>query len=595
MQPAQPQYSESNCSSFASVLSVLAIPCNGVSITPVNFNPAGRTVEFGTTNTVGVRYRYPSVGTTPDGTVLDALVTVVSYNNNQDSTPTTFRDADLPGATAGFDPNLQPSLQPEAPGTFIVAAPWTGNITYRIQFVVNGTSTPRVITIAATTLDNDGSTACGGLREFVTFSSGFNQILTAAVTNQTVAGNTVTGPTTTQTNIGTGNNYGSAALYVNVSEFNWTQGFTTAGNCTIGGASENRFGSLNLACQLDFGRNFASVPLSGTVFNDTTALTDSTVNGTGNGSPSGVPLFANLLDSNGNIVSSVPVLANGTYTFPNVVPGTYTVQISSTQGVESSLAPAIVLPTGWVSTGENLGAGAGNDGTVNGILPVTVGAVAITNANFGIEQRPTANNNTAATQVNPGGTTNLTVPPGTFTASDPAGGTVTAIRITAFPSAVFSITINGIQYTAATFPPGGVTVPTNAAGNPTQPILVDPFDGPRTVNIPYVAIDNAGVESLAPATATLPVSAGTTAGDAEISGRVLNHQGRGSAHTQISISDQNENVRTALTNPFGYYRFADLQVGQLYVIYVRHKRLSYQPRTVSLTDDFAGLDFTPLP
>ena len=45
-----------------------------------------------------------------------------------------------------------------------------------------------------------------------------------------------------------------------------------------------------------------------------------------------------------------------------------------------------------------------------------------------------------------------------------------------------------------TFPVGGVTVPTNSSGNPTQPILVDPFDGPRTIN----AVQHYDVQPAAP-------------------------------------------------------------------------------------------------
>jgi len=55
--------------------------------------------------------------------------------------------------------------------------------------------------------------------------------------------------------------------------------------------------------------------------------------------------------------------------------------------------------------------------------------------------------------------------------------TVSNIRITAFPSNATTITINGTQYTAGNFPGGGVTVSTNASGNPAPAILVDPVDG----------------------------------------------------------------------------------------------------------------------
>lgn len=586
-----------NCSAFTESLSVMAIACNGVSVTPINFNALNRVNEVTPINQVGARFRYPNVGTTPDGTVLDAVVTVTSYNNNQDSTPLTFRNADIAGGV-GFDGNLQPSLEQENDQHSTSGVPWIGNITYRIQFFQTGTTNPRVINVAATSIDNDGSTACGGLSERVTYSAGYNQILLNNPTNQTIPaspGNRVDGPQTVQTGIGTGANYASSALYLNVTEISWTQGFQSTGNCNAGAASEDRFGSLNMSCQIDFTPDFTTFPLSGTVFNDLDGLADSTVDGTGTGAPGGTQLYANLVDGNGNVVSSVTVAANGTYNFPNVPPGTYTVRISTTQGVESNAAPGNTLPPGWLNTGENLGAGSGSDGTTNGSLSLTVTNAAVTNANFGIEQPPTANNNTAPTQPNPGGTTTLPVPPGTFTANDPSGGTVTSIRITAFPNSVASIVINNITYTAANFPSGGVVVPTNAAGNPLQPIRVDPFDGPRTINIPYVAIDNAGISS-APATATLPVTAGVTAGDATITGRVLGDDGRGEFRSIVYIADAATGiVRSTMTNPFGYYRFAELEVGKVYVISVSNKRFQYEPRAVNLTDDFADVDFVPNP
>lgn len=340
-----------------------AAACNGASVTSIVFNNASRTLVSGVDNSVGVVYRYSNAGTAPDGTVLDALVTVLSYSNNQDADQTNFSSADVPGATAGFEDNLQPNLNQES-GTFLNNSFWQGSLNYRIQFVRTGTTTPRVITVAATTTDNDGGGVCNStLRESVTYSSGRNQILinTPNATTQTVAGNVVTGPTTNQANIGAGSDYAGAALYINVSEINWAYSFTTPTNaaCTAGAGSAARYGSLNLSCQITFDQPFDSVPLSGTVFNDANGLTDSTVNGTGIGLPSGVQLYANLLDSNNNVVSSATVAANGVYTFPTAFAGSYNIQISTNQGVESSPAPVAALPAGWVATGENTGCGRG--------------------------------------------------------------------------------------------------------------------------------------------------------------------------------------------------------------------------------------------
>ena len=520
--------SAAQCGDVNELLAPEAAPCNGVSVTSVSFNNANRIKVSGNEDTVGVVYRYPNVGTAPDGTVLDAIVTVVSYSNNQDSNESDYTSADLPGATFGYEQNLQPSIGGLSQTTgFRAATPWTGSIKYNIQFVVTTTTTPKVISVAATTIDNDGSAICGGLKESVTYSTASNQVLTSVNTQQIISGTTLTAATTTnQAGIGIGADYAGAALFVNVSQFDWTYSFTTGGNCTVGGAPEGRYGSLNLACQINFGKNFTSVVISGNVYNDTNGLTDNTVNGTGTNAGG---LYANLLDANGNVVSSVAVAANGTYSFPVVVKGSYNIQISKNQGVESSPAPVKELPAGWVNVGEKFGTGIGTDGTVDGLLAVTVDATAITNVNFGIEQPPVPVSNAVASQNNPGGTVSVTVPGTTFAASD-TGGTVASLRITGFPTNATSLTVDTTTYypnagaipttcptaTCMVFPAAGVPVTSNASGNATQTVRVDPISGGVTVGIPYVALDNAGFPSTTPATASVPFAAFS------VSGNVLN-------------------------------------------------------------------------
>jgi hypothetical protein len=576
-----------NCNDFEFALAPAA-PCNGASVTSINFSNASRTIVSGATNTDGVVYRYANAGVAPDGTVVDALVTVVDYSNNQDANQVNFRDADT--TSVGFDGNLQPSLEQESNG-FQTNTPWSGSINYRIQFVRTGTITPIVLSVAATTIDNDGSNACGGLRESVTYSTALNQVLTSNSTNQTTVGNKVTGPQVVQSGIGTGIDYANAALFVNVSEFNWTYSFATTGNCSTANASEDRFGSLNLSCQINFGRNFVSRTISGNVYNDTDGLTDNLVDGAGTNAGG---LFANLLDSNGYVVSSATVAAGGAYTFPFVVAGNYSVQISTNQGAESSLAPTLALPAGWVGTGENLGAGAGSDGSVNSLLPLTVAAVAISNANFGIEQRPVANNNTAASQTNPGGTTNAAVPATTFTATDTA--TVSSIRITAFPSNSTTITINGTQYTAGNFPASGVTIPTNSSGNPTQSILIDPINGAMTVVIRYVAIDNASVESSIPpitSTASVPFVLAPTAANGEISG-TLYFGGNPIRNALVVLYDTSSDSKAfTRTDANGNYFFGDREVGRTYIVQPLSSKFSFGSANsiVNLLDNATEINF----
>ncbi|WP_153798964.1 beta strand repeat-containing protein, partial [Foetidibacter luteolus] len=122
--------------------------------------------------------------------------------------------------------------------------------------------------------------------------------------------------------------------------------------------------------------------VNGTVYNDANGLTDNTVNGTGS---NGGGLFANLVDASGIVVSSVAVAANGTYTLSNTPAGNYTIILTTTTAAVGSSLSVATLPVGYGSTGEFVGATAGNDGTVDSKLAVTVTNGNIANANLGMQ------------------------------------------------------------------------------------------------------------------------------------------------------------------------------------------------------------------
>jgi large repetitive protein len=272
----------------------------------------------------------------------------------------------------------------------------------------------------------------------------------------------------------------------------------TATNTIAAGALQTSNGNNAAAASATLTVN-ASV--SGTVFNDANGAIDSLVNGSGTDAGSS-SLTAYLVNPSGAVVASSDVAVNGAYGFNNVPNGTYSVVLSNTAGVTvGEQAPGASLPPGWVNTSE--GVTPAGDGSANGVVPsIVVSNSSVANVNFGIERPPTATNVTAAVQPNPGGTASVAVPVGTFSPVDAEDGSAVGMRVTAFPSNSNSITINGITYTAGTFPSGGVVVP--AAG--IAGITVDPVDGSVTVNIPYVARDAANQES-APAIAGVPFSA----------------------------------------------------------------------------------------
>lgn len=242
----------------------------------------------------------------------------------------------------------------------------------------------------------------------------------------------------------------------------------------------------------------ASISIAGNVFDDGDGLTNNIVDGTGT-NLTGV-LYVNLVDNTGVVVATAAVLSDGTYEFAGALSGNYTLQISTNQGVTGSPAPTITLPTGWVSTGENEGAGTGNDGTVNTILPITITAgVQITDANFGIEQLPVPTTPVVpAIQANPGGVATLDIT-SQFTGTD-ADGTVTSIHFVGFPNDATTITINGITYTQVSWPPSGVTVALSGLS-----VTIDPVDGTVTPMVPFRVIDNAGKESATTANSSTPL------------------------------------------------------------------------------------------
>ncbi len=245
---------------------------------------------------------------------------------------------------------------------------------------------------------------------------------------------------------------------------------------------------------------FTTIGITGIVFDDSNGLTDSIVNGTGTNASN--TLYANLV-SGGNVVQVQTVQLAGTYNFLSVVGNiTYTVVISTTQGTVGSAAPAATLPSGYVNTGEFIGATAGNDGSPNGSLTVAVTSASITNANFGIEQPPTASDVTAASQINPAGTAQVTV--STLTGTDPEDASITSFTINTLPA-------NGTLY----YNGSAVTLGQTISSYNSTLLKLDPNDGAITVSFTYSAVDAAG-KSSSPATVTMPF---TTIG---ISGNVYN-------------------------------------------------------------------------
>ncbi|WP_298916374.1 hypothetical protein [uncultured Nostoc sp.] len=239
----------------------------------------------------------------------------------------------------------------------------------------------------------------------------------------------------------------------------------------------------------------AAVTLSGTVFDDIDG--SKLLNGTETGTNAG-GINAVLVDSTNKVVATTAVAANGTYTFNNVpANANYTVQITTATATVGAIPPAIALPSGWVSTGENLSGVV--DGTVDSKVSVSITTTNVTGVNFGIEQLPDTISLSPASQTNPGGTAKVQVP--TLAGTDPEDGTLGSgktFKIVTLPTNG-TLTYNGIAVTT------GQTI---SNYNPAL-LQLDPNDGAITVSFTYAAVDTAGQVDPTPATVSMPFTAGT--------------------------------------------------------------------------------------
>ena len=84
-----------------------------------------------------------------------------------------------------------------------------------------------------------------------------------------------------------------------------------------------------------------------------------------------------------------------------------------------------------------------------------------------------------------------------------------------------------------------------------------------------------------------------TAASISVSGRVITAQGRGINQVRVTITEASGEIRTAYSNPLGYYRFSDVPAGATYVVSVSHKRYQFNQSTqvLSVFEETNGINF----
>lgn len=281
-----------------------------------------------------------------------------------------------------------------------------------------------------------------------------------------------------------------------------------------------------------------SITVSGTVYNDGDGNTDLDVDGTPIGSPDGTQLYA-YLDSAGIAVRKVTLPTagptTGQYTFTNVpVTTSYTVVISSTNVAINAATPGTAaLPTNWVSTGEEYGtfntAGSGLEaGTANSRIAITTQTTNMTAIDFGIEKRPESDDKTASSQLNPGGTIQVSVP--LLTGSDLEDGSLPNVLLPSRTVIIDTLPNNTFGSNNATLYYNGVAITTGQviANFDGSLLTTDPnFNGAGVIKFRYSWRDTAQFKDLTPATVTMPFTGLT------LSGKVW-HDGNGNTDNLIN-------------------------------------------------------------
>lgn len=392
------------------------------------------------------------------------------------------------GSSLEFTPNSQPNLTAPGPLTaFDISFP-ASNITDGAseQLVVNGATSGGTIAL---------NFADGAAIPNVVLGS-----ITYKVTASVVSG---TKKLTFSNNAGGTFTVAQAEVLLDTLGYNNALATPTSGdrNFTLN-VRNATFKSPNAI----FTATLNCVSISGRVYHDINGMANNTIDSSGTAFAANFLYIVRVNPANNQVIDSRGIAANGTYSFGTVSTGTYNLYVSSAAPAAGSTFTAATYPDGgYVSTGERLGAGTGNDLLVDGKLILTIGSSGTSNANFAVEIPPVTTATSMANQSNPGGYNNFVIPAGTFSATD-ADGTVTGITITEFPTGANYLKIGTTYYpnpsggtcpplTTCTTWPGTVTVP-YSGGVPTQAIAVDPSaDAPTSVVIKFTATDDAGLAS----------------------------------------------------------------------------------------------------
>lgn len=105
------------------------------------------------------------------------------------------------------------------------------------------------------------------------------------------------------------------------------------------------------------------------------------------------------------------------------------------------------------------------------------------------------------------------------------------------------------------------------------------------------ASDNIGIDNIV-FSQSVPTAASVSVG-----GRVTTAKGRGIQNVRLTLTDSYGETRTTLSNAFGYYRFADVPAGAVYIVTATSKRYVFNNPTqvLFLSEETNEINFAALP
>jgi hypothetical protein len=112
----------------------------------------------------------------------------------------------------------------------------------------------------------------------------------------------------------------------------------------------------------------------------------------------------------------------------------------------------------------------------------------------------------------------------------------------------------------------------------------------------YYAATSTSTWSTRISSVTFPSCVAPTAATVSVSGRVTSPSGTPVRGVVVSLQRlSNGQVRTALTNGFGYFRFYDIPSGETYFVSASSKRFVFLSKVISLSDSLTELNFVAEP